>query len=471
MNKVIILLAGLLIMFIGLMVFNSGDDKPVNQTKAQQKPATNAAAVTEAERDDYVNTIKTINARAIALEKQIKDMQEKIDEQKKKSLTRQDVESIAERSSEQRTRDFKSIMDDKFNEFTSVLDEVKKKKGTSVQLMPQGLGLDQIVSQMNGKKNTQGNVNSMGSLGFPGQGNRYATITPLVTVSTIQSQNGMPDIKMTPDGRPLTEKNGDSGKQSSIKKKRKLPVPMYTIPQNATLFENASMTALLGIVPINGQIIDPVRFKVITGPENIATNGLYLPPGIKNIVWSGVALGNREMSCTYGQLNSVTFTFEDGRVTTINSQTDAGQDRMGGKMLGYIATKSGNPCIRGKLISNATQYLEDRMWASGFASAGQAFSDTQKRIDTTAAGIKETFNGDAADYILGNTFSGSLRELVQYLRDRQSQAIDIVYVPNGQDFVVHVEKEIKIDYDPNGRMIDHANQIPSTLVSATGALD
>ncbi len=479
MNRVIILLAGLLVMFIGLMVFNSGDDEPVQQVnKQQQKTATDAAEVTEAERDDYVNTIKTINARAVALEQQIKDMQEKIDEQNKTSLSRQDVESIAQRSSEQRARDFKSIMDDKFNEFTSVLEEVKNKKSNSTQLMPQGLGIDQIVGQMNSQEDNQGTRNSMSAFGLPGQGNRYVTITPLATVSTIQSRNGMTDIKMTPDGQPMTVNNEDEGvnasrgKRSSNKKKRKAPVPMYTIPQNATLFNNASMTALLGIVPVNGQILDPVRFKIITGSENIATNGLYLPPGIKNIIWSGIALGNREMSCTYGQLNSVTFTFEDGRVTTINSQTDAGQDRLGGRMLGYITTKSGNPCISGELISNASQYLEDRMWASGFASAGQAFSNTQKDVNTTANGtVIESFNGNTADYILGNTLSGSLEELVQYLRNRQAQAIDIVYVPNGQEFVVHVEKEIKIDYDPNGRMIDHANQIPNNLVSAAGALD
>jgi len=471
MNRVIILLAGLLVMFIGLMVFNGDDDKPVQQANSQQQQqATGAGDVTEVERDDYVNTIKTINARAVGLETQVKELNERLAEQDKNQLTQKDVETIAQRSTEQRARDFKSVMDDKFKEFSSVLDDVKNKNGGSV---PKGLGLDQIVGRMGSTDNSPGMNNSMDALGLPGQGDRYVTITPLATVSSIQSRNGTVDIKMTPDGLPMNADADDQARERDLskRKKDKPPVPIYTIPQNATLFSNASMTALLGIVPVNGQVLDPVRFKIITGPENIATNGLFLPQGIKNIVWSGIALGNREMACTYGQLNSVTFTFEDGRVTTINSQTDAGQDRLGGRMLGYIATKSGNPCIRGDLISNASQYLQDRMWASGFASAGQAFSDTQQTTTITPeGGVIESFNGDTADFIAGSTLAGSLDELVQYLRERQSQAIDLVYVPSGQEFVVHVEKEIQIDYDPNGRMIDHANQIPD-MANAASTLD
>lgn len=473
MNKVILLLAGLLIMFIGLMVFNGGDDEPAQQAKTQQqKPETDAGEVTEAERDDYVNTIKTINARAVGLENQVKELNARLAEQDKKQLTQQDVEAIAQRSTEQRAKDFKSVMDDKFKEFSSVLDEVKSKKGGKI---PQGLGLDQIVGQMGKTDNSPGMNQSMDAFGLPGQGSRYVTITPLATVSTIQSRNGSVDIKMSPDGIPINEGNSDDqsrGPDGSNGRSRRDPsVPMFTIPQNATLFSNSSMTALLGIVPVNGQVLDPVRFKIITGPENIATNGLYLPQGIKNIVWSGIALGNREMSCTFGQLNSVTFTFEDGRVTTINSQTDAGQDRLGGRMLGYIATKSGNPCIQGELISNASQYLQDRMWASGFGSAAQAFSDAQQSTTITPdGGVIQAFDGDTADFVAGSTLAGSLEELVRYLRDRQAQAIDLVYVPGGQEFVVHVEKEIKIDYDPNGRMIDHENQIPD-MANAASTLD
>jgi len=130
MNRVIILLAGLLVMFIGLMVFNGDDDKPVQQANSQQQQqATGAGDVTEVERDDYVNTIKTINARAVGLETQVKELNERLAEQDKNQLTQKDVETIAQRSTEQRARDFKSVMDKKYKEFSSVLDDVKNKNG------------------------------------------------------------------------------------------------------------------------------------------------------------------------------------------------------------------------------------------------------------------------------------------------------------------------------------------------------
>ena len=127
------------------------------------------------------------------------------------------------------------------------------------------------------------------------------------------------------------------------------PVPVYTVPQNATLFSNDTLTALVGIVPnLQGSVVDPIRFKLITGNTNLATNSLYLPPGVKNIVWSGIAIGNREMSCVRGELHSVTFTFEDGTIRTVNSQADSGKSKLGGNLLGYISTQKGNPCLPGQ---------------------------------------------------------------------------------------------------------------------------
>ena len=59
-----------------------------------------------------------------------------------------------------------------------------------------------------------------------------------------------------------------------------------------------------------------------------------------------------------------------------------------------------------------------------------------------------------------------MQELVEYLRARQAGAVDLVFVASGQDLVVHVEKEIAIDYNPKGRKLSHANQIPQSAAVA-----
>jgi integrating conjugative element protein (TIGR03752 family) len=92
--------------------------------------------------------------------------------------------------------------------------------------------------------------------------------------------------------------------------------PVYTVPRNATLIGSTAMTALVGRVPVQGQVRDPMPFKVITGADNLAANGLTVP-GVQGMVWSGTAIGDWTLSCVTGRLDSVTFVFEDGTVRTL----------------------------------------------------------------------------------------------------------------------------------------------------------
>ena len=83
-------------------------------------------------------------------------------------------------------------------------------------------------------------------------------------------------------------------------------IPVYTLPDAATLVQNATMTPLVGRVPFRGRLRDPFRFKLITGATNLASNGHHIP-GIANAVWTGYVVGVREQSCArayrYGHLH------------------------------------------------------------------------------------------------------------------------------------------------------------------------
>ena len=96
--------------------------------------------------------------------------------------------------------------------------------------------------------------------------------------------------------------------------------PVYTVPRNATLIGSTAMTALVGRVPVQGQVRDPMPFKVITGADNLAANGLTVP-GVQGMVWSGTAIGDWTLSCVTGRLDSVTFVFEDGTIRTSPATT------------------------------------------------------------------------------------------------------------------------------------------------------
>ena len=98
--------------------------------------------------------------------------------------------------------------------------------------------------------------------------------------------------------------------------------PVYTIPRNATLIGSIAMTALVGRVPVKGQVRDPMPFKVIAGKDNLAANGLTIP-NVQGMVFSGTAIGDWTLSCVTGQLESVTFVFEDGTIQTVSSDDNS----------------------------------------------------------------------------------------------------------------------------------------------------
>ena len=123
------------------------------------------------------------------------------------------------------------------------------------------------------------------------------------------------------------------------------PRPVYTVPRNATLIGSTAMTALVGRVPIQGQVRDPMPFKVITGAENLAANGLRVP-GVQGMVWSGTAIGDWTLSCVTGRLDSVTFVFDDGTIRTLSSDDRQSQSRAGAR----TGPWAGSPTPRGSPV-------------------------------------------------------------------------------------------------------------------------
>ena len=112
--------------------------------------------------------------------------------------------------------------------------------------------------------------------------------------------------------------------------------PVYTVPTNSTLMGSVAMTALIGRVPIDGTVNDPYPFKVLVGPDNLTANGIDIPD-VAGAVFSGTASGDWTLSCVRGQVRSITFVFNDGTIRTIpedregnqqnNQQRDGGLDQ------------------------------------------------------------------------------------------------------------------------------------------------
>jgi len=242
--------------------------------------------------------------------------------------------------------------------------------------------------------------------------------------------------------------------------------PVFTVPRNATLMGSTAMTALVGRIPLRGQVQDPMPFKIITGADNLAANGLTVP-GVQGMIWSGTAVGDWTLSCVSGRLEAVTFVFDDGTIRTVASDDGQGQ---GGddEPLGWISDAQGIPCISGARKSNASAFLAQRIGVKAVQAAADAAAAAQSTSAITGAGdITGGVTGDVGAYVLGKTAAGGSEELAQWLLERQSQSFDAVFVPAGVSVAIHVDRAIPIDYEPHGRRLRHvfqdASDDPHTL--------
>lgn len=493
MNKLLLLVVIVVFLVVGGLIVNLGSDDesaPVQQASTEQSSsmgsdATEQAPLTEAERDSYVNTIQTINARYRDLEQRFSELVGEQEKVAKVMPTDEEIDRTVDQRVASKTNRLARDFEERLNAIKADLEQRMSAQGNASgsggtggsSSIPAGLGFDHLVKD---------NAAGQGTVS-PAVSSGWSTVLPMGDVDSSQEDggNGRPGgllglySQATKQGvagavRPAVQQSVTAqggGKDAALDDEEEDPIPVYTIPRNATLFSNDTLTALLGVIPVEGSILDPIRFKLITGAPNLATNGLYIP-GIKNIVWSGIAIGNREMSCVRGELYSVTFVFEDGTIRTVSSDNNravSDTKQRSKRILGYISDRQGSPCIRGELITNAQDYLKDRMIASGAAATASAFGTTQEAVKSNSDGSTVSYfrpDGNTGAYIGSKALAGTLTELSQYLAERSRNAVDLVFVEAGQQVVLHVEHQIEIDYDPNGRKLEYEN---SLSLAARGA--
>ena len=254
----------------------------------------------------------------------------------------------------------------------------------------------------------------------------------------------------------VTTKTGEVAGGVGDRIERARTQPVYTVPRNATLIGSTAMTALVGRVPVQGQVRDPMPFKIITGADNLAANGLTVP-GVQGMVWSGTAVGDWTLSCVTGRLDSVTFVFDDGTIRTLSS--DDRQAGSGGadEPLGWISDAQGIPCISGARKTNAPAFLSQRIGVMAIQAAAQAAAAAETTSVVSDAGsVTNSVTGEVGTYVLGKTVEGGSNEVAKWLVERQAQSFDAVFVAAGTQVAIHVDRELPIDLDPIGRKLTHA---------------
>lgn len=248
---------------------------------------------------------------------------------------------------------------------------------------------------------------------------------------------------------------GESAKQiqshpRSTRDEKNNAIPFFTVPLNSTLLGSVSITALIGRVPIDGNVTDPYPFKIKIGRDNLISNGIELPD-IEGAIVSGTATGDWTLSCVTGKVENITFVFSDGRISNAQEKNNNQND----KGIGWLSNQNGVPCISGERKTNASEYLASQFLLSGAGAAAQGLAQGQTTTVVNGNSVIGAVTGSQGKFILGQALGGGLKETADWFRQRYGQTFDAVYVPPGQPVAVHITQELKIDYNPSGRKVKY----------------
>lgn len=260
----------------------------------------------------------------------------------------------------------------------------------------------------------------------------------------------LPDFSLTNATSDLPQLARGPVRAGGDPTKEERSIKAYTIPSNATLMGSTSMTALIGRIPTNGQVTDPYPFKILIGEDNLSSNGIQIP-GVVGIKMSGLAKGDWTMSCVSGQIYSMTFTFQDGSITTIPEPGTKAKDP-----LAWLSDSNGVPCVTGERITNAATFLGSRILLAAAESYTAAEAAAEFTTTTNSdGGSTSALTGDSRTVAKNTAISSGLSEGSDWLEERQENSFDAIYAPPGTEVHVHINDELRIDYDPEGRKVNH----------------
>ena len=213
-------------------------------------------------------------------------------------------------------------------------------------------------------------------------------------------------------------------------------IPYYTIPAGSDLSNTTLLSALIGEVPNEGKLMQPLFpfTAIISRGDLMASNGISLPDDISGMKVNGYAIGVGsfldDISCVRAYVTSALFTFQDGHFVTVGKKKKKNTtDLVNNESLGYLTNPFGNPCIHGKYFTNAPRVLAAMMVAGGTQGVGAALSQWQMTSSNGANGITQSPTGSFARFATGGALSDGSIKVAEWLEKRIQGSFDMVFVP------------------------------------------
>jgi integrating conjugative element protein (TIGR03752 family) len=268
----------------------------------------------------------------------------------------------------------------------------------------------------------------------------YSNANTYLNTNTSLNTNTYPNFA---DFKDRVKDNNPSNHQYTTSNHQNTATPAYTIPSNSVL--SAVLTSgLVGRIPVDKQVTDPFRFNVKITDQSFYSGG-HTNNVLQDVFASGTASGDLLLSCVRASIDSITFIFADGTISD-HKVSD----------MAYLANEYGYPCIKGKLITNAAQYLGVSALFSGLSGGAKAFSEAQTTTTNNSDGSSSSsVTGSPYKFLGASILSQGTEEVQKWVNKRAQSSFDVIAIPSGKLVKILMQEQINIDYDPKGRKLNH----------------
>jgi len=251
-------------------------------------------------------------------------------------------------------------------------------------------------------------------------------------------------------------------------------IPYYTIPAGSDLGHTTLLSALIGEVPVEGKLMQPLFpfSAIINRGDLMAANGIPLPPEISGMKINGYAIGVGSfldnISCVRAYVTSALFVFADGHFVTVGKeQMNGSAEMVNNDNIGYLTTPFGNPCIKGQYFTNAPRVLAAMIAAGGIQGIGSGLSQWQMTTIAGDGGLTQAPTGSFGKYLLGGALSEGSVKAADWLEKRIQGSFDMVFVPasigyHPTQMSLHITQTINLDKEPNGRLLNYGRSQQTT---------
>lgn len=250
---------------------------------------------------------------------------------------------------------------------------------------------------------------------------------------------------------------------------KKQGTPVYTLHRGAMLANAVSMTALMGRIPLNGQVTDPYPFSMIVGRENLLANGFTLPD-VQGAIVTGTVTGDWSLSCVRGVVESMDFIRSDGSILSYPETEDAIDSDFDGSEvktsdLGFLADPNGNPCLTGERISNAPEYLTTQGLLNASTAAANAAAIAQQTVSVDGSTTTSSMTGNAAKNAAAESAAAFTSTVSDFIQARMGSSFDVIYTPPGTAASIHLrqpitlripEEPVRVRYDAEPQGVTYA---------------